>query len=521
MAEQIPDPRSRRYRAGAAVRDWTSASVYTVRDRFSTLQPPSVASASTLERHLAAGAAVDQALTAAAIDHFASSDSETRVRFGVRHRDRAAALRALQLWAQQSDELLVVGVPTPARVRGAVPAGETPAHLLASPSVVASLPVTDPGGHLVLGLDEGVRIDWWDVTGDGALVSGSSNRWAQRLPVDVQVPMPLRFHDLALPSLGILTDRHVDDITMPVDAVITWVDAADPAWRQRYLEACGHDLADEQHASRYRSVDELRYTLRSLATYTSWLRHVYLVTDGQRPPWLREDARLTVVDHHDLWPDQQALPVFNSHAIEARLHHIPGLAEQWVYVNDDVLVGRDLGPGRFFTPSGDARFFPTDLHVGFGAPGPGDGTPSLAGRTTRAVLAEATGRVQTHKLAHTPHPQLRAVAAELEQRFPAQYERTWRARVRSADDLAPITLQSWYGYATGRFVPGDLEQRYYDLRTQALAAKLRYLTRHRHLDTFCLNMGEETGSGLAANQAVVASFLPAFLPFRSPWEDPS
>ena len=43
---------------------------------------------------------------------------------------------------------------------------------------------------------------------------------------------------------------------------------------------------------------ELRYSLRSIQTFAPWVRHVYLVTNGQIPSWLNLDSpRLTVVTH--------------------------------------------------------------------------------------------------------------------------------------------------------------------------------------------------------------------------------
>ena len=48
-----------------------------------------------------------------------------------------------------------------------------------------------------------------------------------------------------------------------------------------------HDPANEfASASRYRDNNELRYSLRSLAKFAPWIRHVYIVTNGQIPYWL-------------------------------------------------------------------------------------------------------------------------------------------------------------------------------------------------------------------------------------------
>ena len=42
------------------------------------------------------------------------------------------------------------------------------------------------------------------------------------------------------------------------------------------------------------------------------------------------------------------LPVFNSRAIEINLHRIPGLAEQFVYFNDDMFITKPVTKEDFF-----------------------------------------------------------------------------------------------------------------------------------------------------------------------------
>src|SRR5690606_36887830 len=44
------------------------------------------------------------------------------------------------------------------------------------------------------------------------------------------------------------------------------------------------------------------------------------------------------------------LPLFNSHSIAMFLHEIPGLAEQYLYFNDDVFAAYFLRPQDFFYP---------------------------------------------------------------------------------------------------------------------------------------------------------------------------
>lgn len=51
-------------------------------------------------------------------------------------------------------------------------------------------------------------------------------------------------------------------------------------------------------ASRFEDNEELRYSLRSLERFAPWVRHIYIVTNGQLPYWLNlENPRVTIVTH--------------------------------------------------------------------------------------------------------------------------------------------------------------------------------------------------------------------------------
>src|SRR5581483_830920 len=143
------------------------------------------------------------------------------------------------------------------------------------------------------------------------------------------------------------------EVREPVDVVYAWVDGADPAWQARKAEhepTAGAHHATATHHSRYMAREELRYSLRSLAMFGSWVRRIHLVTDGQVPPWLdTSHPKINLVDHREIFRDPSVLPVFNSHAIESQLHHIPGLADQYLYFNDDMFFGRPVEPELFFT----------------------------------------------------------------------------------------------------------------------------------------------------------------------------
>ncbi len=143
---------------------------------------------------------------------------------------------------------------------------------------------------------------------------------------------------------------------MKIDIVYLWVDGSDAAWiakKNQYLpksEALDPEIAGE---CRFVDRDELKYSLRSLERYAPWINHIYIVTDSQRPKWLKENLpNVTIVDHHEIIPSQY-LPLFNSAVIELFIHKIEGLSEHFLYANDDMLFGRELTPSFFFHPDGE------------------------------------------------------------------------------------------------------------------------------------------------------------------------
>lgn len=141
-----------------------------------------------------------------------------------------------------------------------------------------------------------------------------------------------------------------------VDMVYLWVDGSDPSWRAKKAaisgEAILHDNDGTDCDGRYVDNDELRYSLRSVELYAPWIRRIYIVTDNQLPLWLdTSNPRIRIVDHSEILPPE-ALPTFNSTVIEHALHRIPGLAEHFLYANDDMFFNRPVQPENFFTADG-------------------------------------------------------------------------------------------------------------------------------------------------------------------------
>ncbi|XP_067906254.1 N-acetylglucosamine-1-phosphotransferase subunits alpha/beta isoform X2 [Heterodontus francisci] len=117
---------------------------------------------------------------------------------------------------------------------------------------------------------------------------------------------------------------------------------------------------DDISASRFEDNEELRYSLRSVERYAPWIRHVFIVTNGQIPSWLNLDnPRVTIVTHQEIFRNVSHLPTFSSPAIETHLHRIPGLSQKFIYLNDDVMFGKEVWPDDFFSHSNGQKVYLT------------------------------------------------------------------------------------------------------------------------------------------------------------------
>lgn len=160
---------------------------------------------------------------------------------------------------------------------------------------------------------------------------------------------------LLLLALIVTESSRKRPIPFPIDLVYLWVDGDDPAWLEKKIYwQKKYGLYDEYAAgvSRYRDRDELKYSLRSTEKYLPWVRTIFIVTDHQVPKWLNtKHPKVRIIDHTDIFP-ADALPVFNSSAIETRIPFIPGLSEHFIYTNDDVFVNKPLTWDFFFSEDG-------------------------------------------------------------------------------------------------------------------------------------------------------------------------
>lgn len=331
----------------------------------------------------------------------------------------------------------------------------------------------------------------------------------------------------------------------PIDIVYLWVDGNDAAWRakrraatQKLSVAAVRDMALYGNVEgRFRDNDELRFSLRALEAFFPNHGHVYVVTDGQAPAWLRPSAGLTVVDHRDLIPANK-LPTFDSGNIESYIHRIPNLSERYFYLNDDVFFGAPVCVDDWFWAGGVYVAWSDDPVV-TDEPLRQDATSLenacrlsnqwLANKFTEAThpmewdLHVAPQYQHTFRtFAHAPRPMLRSLLYELEAQAPELFSRVRSTVFRAWDKPTIVSdfVLRWalaYGVAKVREY-AHLHVSTGDVASTALLDQL--IRRGECVDFFCINDTTDDANVLDPRLTRVRKTLQAMFAQPSRFEMP-
>ena len=305
-----------------------------------------------------------------------------------------------------------------------------------------------------------------------------------------------------------------------VDIVYTWVDGSDEEWLAQKMKYLGKEdrlllIEDGYAPERFRNKDELKYSLRSVAQFAPWVHHIYIVTAGQKPSWLKETSLITVINHKDIFKNQENLPTFNSHAIEANLHHIPWLSEKYIYFNDDVFLGQETTESDFFTEDGKARVF-TNGCLSNERIDRSDGSLVAANKNTAALLSLFFEKDEWFTIAPTMQPCKRSAVYAAEKALPEIFTRVSSHRFRSfADCTMTNGIIPNYAIESGYAVPSSFSYVYTfcgknpgkDFR------RLQEILEQKPF-SFCI---QDSGD-LPASREVLTWFLEQYFPTPAPWE---
>lgn len=278
----------------------------------------------------------------------------------------------------------------------------------------------------------------------------------------------------------------------PVDAVYTWVNHADPTWAAlyaRHIPGSAGLQGDASALSRFHSNDELRYSLRSLAENLPWVRRIYVLSNCAPPDWLDlAQDRLCWIPHETVIP-LEYLPTFNSHVIESCLHRIPGLSEQFLYINDDVFIAKSLEKSEFFTDAGASRAFLDPYGMVSGPVVAGEPDYLNAARNSAALIRAALGYVPTQLHQHTVFALRQSVLADIENHWPNEISALRQRKFRSPQDLNIVSfLYHHYGIGTGGAVESHATTAF--IKSQDVRWRSQLMqTADNNLETFCINEG--------------------------------
>ena len=377
----------------------------------------------------------------------------------------------------------------------------------------------------LLGEGCGVQVEFWESESSGDLLAPRPNPYAPRISARARgAAIEATVDGVDVPTLPLMAAPTITECRFPIDVVYTWVDGTDEAWddaRRARLDGLAGTALTREASGRARYLDhgELRYSLRSLHLFAPWVRRIHVVTAGQTPDWLDTDhPQINLVDHRDLLP-ADALPTFNSHAIETALHRIEGLAEHFVYFNDDFLLGRPQRPESFFSPSGLTAVATTPHTVGLTDHDDPTTPPYLkAAWNNRDLLAAAFGAVVTTNLAHAPYPHRVSVLESLHSRFADVLDATARAPFRSDSDVSTLSsLAQHYGLLTGTAFVAPVDLAFVDISNADLERRLREL-RRRGRDFICFTDHRYHSLLPERLDVVLCEFLTDYYPVAGPWE---
>ena len=405
----------------------------------------------------------------------------------------------------------------------ATEASTAPAGQVAGPRAMrAYRPRITTNRSLRYGSSLGVRLEFWGLQ-DDLVEAPNDNALTRRvIPREDLAFVTVERYGRHWRTIAGMFDPHPHEFIGDVDMVFSWVDGSTSEFqRQRAARMAEYVVGEgDDGPARYRHVDELRYALRSVHMYAPWVRRIFIATDSTAPAWLIDHPKVTLMRSEEFFADPAVLPTHNSHAVEAQLHRIPGIAEHFLYANDDMFFGRLVSPELFFTPAGVTKFVESEVRIGSGMPAPHRSGHDNGLRVNRELLRTRFGRTITRDLSHCATPLRKSVMAELEHEFSEDFERTAASRFRSADDISVTnSFYHYYALMTGRAVAtSEPRVRYVHTTLATSIGRMERLAERTDVDMFCLNDGGETELPEEIRIRTIRTTLDRMFPVLPPWE---
>lgn len=299
-----------------------------------------------------------------------------------------------------------------------------------------------------------------------------------------------------------------------IDAVITWVDGEDPkhqAKRARFLtQKKEHKRKDVAGETRFNQVGEIYYCIASIMRFAPWIHKIYIVTDEQDPKvdefvkkhFPENNIPIEIIDHKVIFEGyEDCLPTFNSLSITSMLWRIPGLSEQYILFNDDVMLLRDTAIEDYFVDGRivlyGEKWIPTfvaettiALQTAFrrlqGK------KPLLSFKKFMLNAAYAVQQKRILRLCHTPHAFLKSVFSDFYEANPALLANNVKHRFRNQEQYSAAELHHLLATEQGKTVlpirrERDVILSPYKYSLDGLKKELRKIQSNPNYLYFCVN----------------------------------
>lgn len=316
--------------------------------------------------------------------------------------------------------------------------------------------------------------------------------------------------------------KRVKKDTKSIDIVYTWVDDQDPVWQQAkasILSGYSYGVTpDAKSKTRFRNRDELKYSLRSVLKYAPFVHHIYIVTCGHKPSWLKKHPKVTVVSHDKIFKNKGHLPTFNSQAIESNLHRIPHLRERFIYFNDDVFLGRKMRPRNFYSKHGKIKIFSAGGNTPRGPVQPQDIGHTASWKNANGFLDMHYGVRGRPYLAHAPFALRKSLMSKFEELFPDVVDRVISHRFRSPDDFVMTCgLIQYFALYEKHARKEKISSKMIGFTNDVERNRPRLRSIYSRLPhTFCIEDISDADSPAATFQ--LKQFLETCFPEKAPWE---
>lgn len=234
----------------------------------------------------------------------------------------------------------------------------------------------------------------------------------------------------------------------PVDAVVAWVDGGDPVLAAKRGQYSKEVEKVAKTARRFSDNEEIRYCIRSIRNFAPWIRNIWLITDNQFPSCFDRDsaekAGIHVVDHQVIFRGFEALlPTFNSLSIETMLWRIPGLADKFIYFNDDMMVTAPTTENDFFV-NGNAVLRGSWVDRS-------DQVPSFHG-DNKLAAARLCGHDASwfFSSAHVPYPMHKSILEAAYNALLPEFARNAAFRFRNRTQFWPVAIHAYFAIQRDR-----------------------------------------------------------------------